>query len=308
MNPTIKLKNILALLLFFVAITFYQSCGTKAFGLQADSLFLVTDHSSFYYELKKPDEKHFLPYVLSEISGLTFTPKNTLLAVDDETGKVFEYDPKKREIIHSIEFARPGDYEGVELVNDQIFVLESDGDLYSFTYSEVKEVIADKMENILERANDTEGLGFDAANNSLLIVCKEKGEVGGNKAKGRSVYSCDLSTGELHDDPIFSIRTKDLKKFWEKSKGFDYEEERIKFKPSAIAIHPIEDKIYVLASVGKLLVILNRDGSIHATYPISARVLSQPEGLCFAPNGDMYISSEGEGDRGYILKYSMKKK
>ena len=159
MNTTIRLKNILPLLLFAAAISFNQSCGTKAFGLQADSLFLVTDHSSIYYELKKPDEKHFLPYVLSEISGLAYTENGTLLAVDDETGKVFEYDPTKREIVHSIEFARPGDYEGVEIVGDQLFVLESDGDIYSFPYTKEKQVIGEKTENSLERANDTEGLG-----------------------------------------------------------------------------------------------------------------------------------------------------
>lgn len=307
MNRSINLKNILFILLFTIAISFTKSCGTASFGLRADSLFLMTQGSNITYDLKRPDEKHFLPYVLAEISGLTHTGKS-VLAVDDETGKVFEYDLDKREIIHSIEFAKPGDYEGVELIDNKIYVLESDGDIYSFNYTESKKIDSKKRENKLSRENDTEGLGFDPYLNRLLIVCKEKGEVDKNKVKGRAVYAYDLDDKKLKKSPFFTIRVKDLKEFWEKNKTFEYDEDRIKFKPSAIAYHPIEETFYVLSSVGKLLVVVNRDGSIKATYPISPRVLSQPEGLCFDQNGDMYISSEGEGDRGYILKFSMKKK
>ncbi len=307
MNTVFKQKNTLLILLFTMTISFTKSCGTASFGLRADSLFLMTQNSLIFYDLKKPDEKHFLPYVLAEISGLSHTGES-VLAVDDETGKIFEYDLDERKIIHSIEFGKPGDYEGVELVDDKIYVLESDGDIYSFDYTKSKKVDAKKRENKLSRENDTEGLGYDPYLNRLLIVCKEKGEVDDNDAKGRTVYTYDLEKKKLSKDPFFSIRTKDLKKFWEKHKEFDYDEDRIKFKPSAIAYNHIEETFYVLSSVGKLLVVVNRDGSIKATYPISPRVLSQPEGICFAPNGDMYISSEGEGDRGYIVKFSMQKK
>ncbi len=267
----------------------------------------MTQNSVITYDLKRPDEKHFLPYVLAEISGLSHTGKS-LLAVDDETGKVFEYDLDKREIIHSIGFSKPGDYEGVELVGNKIFVLESDGDIYSFDYTKSKKADAKKVENKLSRENDTEGLGFDPYLNRLIIVCKEKAEVDGNDVRGRAVYSYDLEKEKLSKKPFLNIRKKDLKNFWEEHKTFEYDQDRIKFKPSAIAFNPIEETFYILSSVGKLLVVVSRDGSIKATYPISPRVLSQPEGLCFAPNGDMYISSEGEGDRGYIVKFSMQKK
>ncbi|MEP1096613.1 MAG: SdiA-regulated domain-containing protein [Cyclobacteriaceae bacterium] len=307
MNKLFKLKNTLLVLLFSLAISFTKSCGTTTFGLRADSLFLETQNSIFVYDLKRPDEKHFLPYVLAEISGLAHTGKS-LLAVDDETGKIFEYDPRKKEIIHSIEFSKPGDFEGIEFVDNKIFVLESDGDIYSFDFSLSKKTNPQKIENKLSRENDTEGLGYDPYLNRLLIVCKENGEVDGNDAKGRSVYTYDLKTEKLSKNPFFSIRTKDLLKFWKTFKSHKYEESRIKFKPSAIAFHPIEETFYILSSVGKLLVVVNRDGSIKATYPLAPSVFGQPEGICFARNGDMYISSEGEGDRGYILKFSMRRK
>ena len=301
-----SIKKIVPILLFAWIISFTSSCDSRAFGQRADSLFLVKEHLDFIYDLKHPNEKYFLPYVLEEVSGLSFTKRNTILAVDDESGRVFEYDLTQRNIIHSMSFHSPDDFEGVEIVDSTVYVLKSDGDIFEFTFSEDKKPSAKKHENNLSKKNDTEGLGYDPINNRLLIACKEESEVENNKAKEKAVYEFDLKEMVLYEEPILEITPSSLKQFWEENKDFLYEKERIKFKPSAIAVHPIDQSYYLLSSVGKLLVIIDREARIIGTYPISPRVLGQPEGLCFSPNGDMYISSEGEGDRGYILKFEIK--
>lgn len=301
------IKNISIILLFVVAISFHQSCSSPSFGQRADSLFLVTNNVSIKYNLKAPDEKFFMPYVLEEISGLSFKAPNTILAVDDESGKLFQYDVSKKKIIHSISFHKSGDYEGIELVDNTVFILKSDGDLFQFTFTDEKKAEATKYENELSSRNDTEGLGYDRKTNRLLIACKEDGGIKGNELKGRAFYSVDVNEMKLNEEPAFIIGPRQLKAFWEANRSFDYDKDRIKFKPSAIATHPISGHFYILSSVGKMLVVVNSEGKIQATYPVSPRVLGQPEGLCFSPSGDMYISSEGEGDRGYILKFSIKK-
>ncbi len=305
MNTLNKLKNIRIVLLYLLTINFEISCTSKPFGQAADSLFLETSNTSFYYNLKKPTEKHFLPYVLEEISGLAYKLPNHLLAVDDETGKVFEYDVVQRKIAHSIEFQRADDYEGVEIADDMVYVLRSDGDIFSFGYDRYKKVVSEKSENKLSKKNDTEGLGYDPETNQLLIACKEEGGIEKKERKGRCIYAYSIAGGKLGKEPLFCLKPKQLKEFWEEKKAIDYDSDRIKFKPSAIAFHPISKNYYILSSIGKLLVIVKKDGTILATYPISPRVLGQPEGLCFAPNGDMFISSEGEGDKGYVLKFSI---
>lgn len=286
-----------------------SSCGgNTAFGQRADSLFLFHGESEIYYDLKRPDQKYFLPYVLSEVSGLTWVRANTVACVEDEGGKVYLYDFKARKIVQAVRFAKPGDFEGVEMVGNRMYALKSSGDLYHFELTEDREVIGEKIETPLSRDNDTEGLGYDPVINSLLVACKEDGDIKKDNAKGKAVYAFDLEKEKLDKDPRFELSMKDLKKFFESNKSGEYDEKKLKFEPSGIAFHPIEKTYYVLASVGKLLVVLNHDGTIRATYPIAPRVLNQPEGICFAPNGDLYISSEGEGDRGYILKYSMKRR
>ncbi|MBV6643982.1 MAG: SdiA-regulated domain-containing protein [Cyclobacteriaceae bacterium] len=300
-------KLSLAFVLFWPLLP-TTGCSSPGFGTQADSLFLVLDNAETYYNLKKPDQKYFLPYVLSEISGLDYIGEDQVICVEDEGGKAYIYDFKARNIVHSIAFAKPGDYEGVEMIGDEVFVLESDGDVYRFTYTSEKKSKSKKYETDLTRENDTEGLGFDPVNNMLLIACKEEGEVDKNKVKGKAIYAFDQEDEKLKRKPRFNITNKDLVKFFESHKDRSYEAERLKFEPSGIAYHPIEKAFYLLASVGKLLVVLDQQGNIKTTYPISPRILNQPEGICFAPNGDMYISSEGEGDRGYIMKFVMRRK
>ncbi len=299
------IKNLGPILLFVCSIYFTPGCQNSNFGQRADSLFLVTDDQKAFYNLKNPDNKYFLPYVLEEISGITWKDGN-VLAVDDETGKVFEYSFDERNIVHSIHFYKGDDFEGVELVGEEIFILRSDGDLFKLDYTNSKESKGWKIETALGKKNDTEGLGFDPKTNQLIIACKEKPELGDEKLKGRAFYSFDLLTNKLIEEPLFTIGPKELKAFWEANRAFEYETERIKFKPSAIALHPLNDHFYIASSVGKMIVVVDRKGEIQATYPIASRVLGQPEGLTFAPNGDMYISSEGEGDKGYILKFEMK--
>ena len=288
----ISLKNITLILLFTLLTSFSWSCSTSGFGLHADSLFLVTSNVDLNYNLKKPAEKYYLPYVLEEISGLTFKAPNSILAVDDESGKVYQFDLKSKEITHSIEFYKSDDYEGIELVGNQVYVLKNDGDIFEFPYSPKKQLIAKKYENKLSARNDTEGLGYDEGRNQLLIACKEDGEIGKDDIDGRAFYSFDLKTKKLNQTPMFIIGPKELEKFWKSEKDFDYDKNKIKFKPS----------------VGKMLIVVSKSGDLKATYPISPRELGQPEGLCFEKNGDMYISSEGEGDRGYILKFNMTKR
>lgn len=297
--------------LIIIAIAFLGlegGCSNLTFRERADSLFLITDHVKFYYDLKQPEEKHFLPYVLSEISGLTYLGENRLLCIEDEGGRVYEYNLKRRKITNAITFDGPGDYEGVEVLDSIIYVLRSDGDVYSFKYTQEDIATSEKEETKLSKDNDTEGLGFNPETGHLLIACKEEEDIKGVKAKGKTVYQYDLEKRELIENPFFEIEKDDLEDFFEANRDFEYEEDRIKFEPSGIAYNPIDGYFYIIASAGKLMVVLNKKGSIMATYPIAPRILNQPEGICFAPNGDLFISSEGEGDKGYILKFSLKTK
>ena len=81
------------------------------------------------------------------------------------------------------------------------------------------------------------------------------------------------------------------------------EEKDVDFKPSGIAIHPMTGQIYMISSVGKLLVVLNKNRDLSAKYALDKDVFKQPEGICFSPDGDLYISNEGRGKSANILHF-----
>jgi uncharacterized protein YjiK len=163
----------------------------------------------------------------------------------------------------------------------------------------------------LQIKNDIEGLGYDAIRNYLLLVCKEIPELieekekkkKKEKPKYRAIYGYDLNKEVFLTEPLYRIALEAVADFV--AKRIHSSEDKFQFKPSSIAIHPLDQKLYLTASEGNLLLVLNPDGSIYEACDLPPRMFKQPEGICFAPDGTMYISSEGRGENGYILQFNL---
>jgi uncharacterized protein YjiK len=254
------------------------------------------------YNLKAPTSRWDLPRELEEISGLSYFQKNKLACVQDEHGDLFIYDLRKKEIVRKEKFGPDGDYEGVEVVKDTVFVLRSDGDVFYFQLKnrDIGEVF--KIKTDLSKSNDTEGLGFQIEYQEILIACKEApGTKKINIEKSRTVYRITNDDKIFKKKPRYIIDGKAYAKMLE-NRGFSKKKHR-PFKPSGIAVHPKSGHIFVIGTVGKMMIVLNSDSEIVDLIPLDPSVFWQPEGICFSPNGDLFISSEGRGRRGYILKF-----
>ena len=240
------------------------------------------------YQLSAPTENYILPKELTEISGLTYYKDDQLLCVQDEDAVAYVYDTKKKKVTDEFGFGGYGDFEGIEYVNGEIYALESNGNLYHFEPGST-EIARTKTD--LPKKTEVEGLGYDPKTKRLLISVKNgKGE------SEKAVYSFDLLNRTVYKD--MSLNNDQLK-----AAGIEPDT----YKPSGIAVHPITGEWYVLTSAGKRLVITNRQAKIIYSEPLDPKQFRQPEGICFAPNGDLFISSEGDGKKGYILKFSYKK-
>ena len=75
------------------------------------------------------------------------------------------------------------------------------------------------------------------------------------------------------------------------------------FAPSGIAKHPVTGFYYVLSSVGRLLVICDDAGNLEHVHFLKSKVFIQPEGICFAPDGTMFISNEGRSLVGKVMRF-----
>jgi len=109
----------------------------------------------------------------------------------------------------------------------------------------------------------------------------------------------DLKTNTFSPEPAYTINIADIKRL--------LKDEEAEFKPSAAGINPVTGKLYIVASVGKLLVIADKKGKVEQVFRLDPVMYNQPEGMTFAPNGDLYISNEGGEGIATILKFVYRK-
>jgi uncharacterized protein YjiK len=275
------------------------------------------------YNFDHPTKKYFLNADLEEISGLSYYAPNQLACVQDEAGKLFIYDLNRKRISKRLRFGKDGDYEGVEVVNGMIYVLHSDGKLFRFKLAPKEELQVDELKIDLPGKLDIEGLGYDPQRKSLLLAIKNQLINDDENVKEKAIYAYRLDSNRIDPAPVWLFRKKNLKKFLdiyesqaqkkqeegeEHSKKKEREEEDLIFKPSGIAVHPKTGHLYIIASEGKRLLVVDRKGEIVIAVKLAPRMLKQPEGICFAPNGDLFIASEGREGDGFILKFNYQPK
>ncbi|GAB4023945.1 SdiA-regulated domain-containing protein [Spirosoma koreense] len=264
------------------------SCGTPSSSSEQPKTGKLDPLFKLPYQLDSPAETYKLPKELKEISGLSYYEKDKLLCVQDEDAVAYVFDTKKQAISEEFGFGGYGDFEGIEYVNGDIYALESNGNLFRFKPGS-KQI--GKTKTDLPKKTEVEGLGYDPKTKRLLIAVKK-----GKGSSEKAVYSYDLLNKAVFRD--MSLNDEQLT-----AAGIDPKT----YEPSAIAVHPITGEWYILTSVGKRLVITSRRAKIIYSEPLDPKQFVQPEGICFAPNGDLFIASEGDKKKGYILKFPYRK-
>ena len=247
---------------------------------------------------------------LREISGITFFNKPTsLLAIQDEAGIVYEISTQNGQILSQHEFLIKGDFEDIQYAPPYIFVNKSKGEIYQLEEANFK--IYNTFHSGLNKLNDVEGMFYQKNDNSLLLTCKGPLDEQATSQNERSIYKYDLSTNKLSAKPLFTISKDDIENFiaahptiedfQDLDANYNKNEVKFAFGPSAVAIDPKTQEIYVLSSVGKVLLILNQDFKIQSITRLKKHIYPQPEGLAFDQDGNLYISSEGKKGNGLLI-------
>jgi hypothetical protein len=279
-------KAVTILLTVFSALLFSPGCKTgkkKAVLLNG-------------YDLSAP-EKFILPESLLEISGIAFHQGNsdTVYAIQDEEGKVFRLAWAIKKQQHS-KFGKSGDYEDVSIINEMLYVLKSNGTIYSFPFIQAafdKPAAVQEWKQLLPEG-EYEGMYGAEADSMLYIICKSC--PGDDDTKSTTVFK--FKTGDSLK-PAGNFRI-DFDKV-------DIAGIKIKkdYKPSALAQHPRTHEWFILSAVNNLLLVADSAWKIKEGSTLKADIFPQPEGIAFDKEGNLFISNEG-GDisSGNILKFS----
>ncbi len=261
--------------------------------------------SAFKYDLKNPNHTWKLPSQLVEVSGNTWVDSNHLILIEDLHPDLYyiKIDDKTTTLEKTIPFAQQEkekvDIEDVTYVNNVVYALWSHGILFKINNWQSKPEV-EKIETSLKKENNTEGLCYDPVTQKLLIACKDDAGLPDEKKSEKAVYAFDMSNNKLMDQPFLLIHKKDFEKI---------ANEKISFNPSAIAVHPITHEIYLLSTRdNKGMAVYSRDGVLQSYQTIDKDLMPQPEGICFSPEGKLFISSEGKkGEAGNLFEFDVMK-
>lgn len=268
-------------------------------GLIGIFLFVLTislySQSQFYkYSNPKPTQLE-LPKELKEISGLALTDDQRLFAHGDEKGTIYQLDINTGEIVKEFEIGDKKveeDFEGIATVNNKIFMVVSNGDIYEFEEGENDEEVDYKVyKTDLKSKFDVEGLCYDKETNSLLLACKEF--AGKKYDESKTVYSFDLKKKKLDEKPRFIISLNKLEKKWDVDK----------FKPSAIERHPKSGTYFILGGKGLVILEISKEGNVMDEMILDKEYHHQPEGIAFLKSGTMIISDEADKDKATLTFY-----
>ncbi|HEY1055485.1 MAG TPA: hypothetical protein VGE24_10125, partial [Emticicia sp.] len=212
------MNRIFTILLVFSTIFVAYSCGNKQKSKKDKS-----ENTEKKSDLPEDYVVYKLPKELEEISGITFIDDSNILAVQDEKGILYSYNLGKKEITNKSDFAKSGDYEDLTVAGNDLYIVNSSGELYEIKNYRSGNLKAQVLKTPFTGKNNIEGLAYDAQNNRLLIAPKDKGL---DTDKDKEIYAFDLKTKKLNTTPVYSLSLSQIEDYF---KGDALEESSKKF-------------------------------------------------------------------------------
>lgn len=298
------MNRFLQLLLVPLFTSAFLSCvPSDKSGKQASALSFLAPKDKQYTVWELPDE-------LKEVSGVIFKDSVNVLAVEDEDGLIYQYNLRDKKIVSKTRFAGEGDYEDLTIVGNDVYVVNSAGDLFRIrNFLTGKNISIFKLLTPLKKKNDVEGLCYDQQKGRLLLAAKAKGLI--NK-KTKEIFAFNLKTNQLDTVPARSMPLAAIEAYY---KGDAIEESSKKFlkalgnknmsavfTTSALAVHPKTQHLYLLSSVNDIIAVLDSNDNLLRVIPLKGKIFIQPEGLAFSPDGKLYVSNEGKKKYANIIR------
>jgi len=233
------------------------------------------------YNLERPTIIKLPPY-LDEISGIAFYPKDkSIMAINDEKGWLYKIFTTGNMPIQKWKYTKGSDFEDLVLHDSTFYVLESGGRIGSFSFVNKDSVHFTEHKLPVPGKNEFEILYHDEKANQLVMLCKDC-EV--DDKNSLTSWGYDLGAQQFKVEPYYVIDVRKIEALMN--------EKKVKFKPSAAAIHPLTGDLFIISSINKVMVVADRTGNPKALYRLNPALYKQPEGMTFTPDGHLLISNE----------------
>lgn len=235
-----------------------------------------------------------LPAQMREVSGLAVSANGGLFGHDDERAVIYQLDARAGALVKTFALGNPaetGDFEGLAITPEGTFWLTtSQGKLYRFSEGgEDAHVTFAGFDTGLSQICEVEGLAYLAAEESLILACKQ------NEARAMRNTIALYAWRTDGSAPAVLWRRMDVSEVAEAA-GVR------RFQPSSVEID---------AESGRIVLLSARDGAMAEFSPagvlVAARSLgrehAQAEGAAILADGTLVIADEAAGGRAMLSLY-----
>jgi uncharacterized protein YjiK len=235
-----------------------------------------------------------LPGKLREISGLALTNDQRLLAITDEDAIVYELDYDSGAINKAFALGQPtvrGDFEGIAVVDQTVWLLTSDGQLFATSEGRDGERMNyAQYDTGLGEYCELEGLAQDGSNKTLLLACKETR----SKRHALKIFQVSVAGDEPEQTGATTISQAEIAEIIDGKH----------VRPSGIAIDPASGNRILVAANHKALITYSPDGTlIDAIILPGSNRHRQAEGIEITKDGRLLIADEGGNGQARLAVY-----
>lgn len=266
--------------------------------------------SNLPFDFSNPDNISRLPKELQEISGLSYHD-GIIYAIQDEVGVLYSFIIHKLPEIAKRDFEDKGDFEGVEVIENEIYVVSSDAELFIFPLKSDSSQENDikKIDLPFKKKENFEGLGYSARKNKLLLAAKEEPENGKKNIYAFSPGNYNEEFEEIYLVDIDFLKEKILERGedWLSKLGGRLSISDYSFNPSGIAEDPLTGNLYILSYPLPQLLVINENLEYVDLIFLKESYFPQPEGICFDTPGNIIISNEGKYGAPSLIQFTRQK-
>ncbi len=220
-----------------------------------------------------------------------------MFAHDDERAVILEINPTDGRLVKGFAMGdnpAPGDFEGIAYAEERFYLVTSGGWIYESREGEDDErMLFNTYGTGVGKKCEVEGLAFEPADRSLLLVCKTPRD--DEIEDFLAIYRFSLDTREVSAEPLL-VPLKEIT---------DRIDEK-RFRPSGIERHPVTGHYVIVAAQQSAIVEITPDGQVVAVVDLKNRNHRQLEGITFTSAGTLVLADEGGNRRGRLTLYSIR--
>lgn len=240
-----------------------------------------------------------LPSELTEVSGLAAAGPGSVFTHDDEFAIVYEFRLRDGHILRTFALGQPtieGDFEGIATANGLVFLVTSDGLIYSAAPGRNgKRVPYHVYDSGVGPRCEVEGLSQAPAAGELLLLCKRlRNDPGDTRLE---IYRWRIGADRAEQRPFLSLPLEAILA----------ENERAEFRPSGIEWDPAKGQLVVVSARNRVVLYLDPSGKLVERKRLSGERHPKTEGIAILPDGTLVLADEGNRTReGRLTAYKPK--